>query len=61
MLQAKGDVRRAQLEELRDFLVANKIPNVVIVTQLNAYSYEEKDPYWKDNGTKQEPTPAPIK
>lgn len=50
VLQAKGDVRRAQLEELRDFLVANRIPNVVIVTQLNAFSYEEKPPYRTDAG-----------
>ncbi len=53
VLQAKGDVRRAQLEELRDFLVANRIPNVVIVTQLNAFSYEEKNPYWKDAGAQE--------
>jgi biopolymer transport protein ExbD len=58
VLQAKGDVRRAQLEELRDFLVINRIPNVVIVTQLNAYSYEESDPYWQDNGTQQKPRSA---
>ncbi len=59
VLEAKGDVRRAQLEELRDFLVANRIPNVVIVTQLNAYSFEGKDPYWKDPGTKQKPKTPP--
>lgn len=53
VLQAKGDVRRAQLEELRDFLVVNRIPNVVIVTQLNAFSYEEKNPYWKDVGAQE--------
>ncbi len=58
VLQAKGDVRRAQLEELRDFLVANKIPNVVIVTQLNALSYEEKNSYWKDNTIKPEAAPT---
>lgn len=58
VLQAKGDVRRAQLEELRDFLVANRIPNVVIVTQLNAFSYEAKDPYWKDTEPPKKATPV---
>jgi hypothetical protein len=39
-LKAKGDVRRKELVELRDYLVAHKIPNVVIVTQRNATAYE---------------------
>jgi len=47
VLHAKGDVRRERLVELRDYLVANRIPNVVIVTQLNAHAYDETSPYWR--------------
>lgn len=39
-LKARGDVRRRELVELRDYLVAHKIPNVVVVTQRNAMAYE---------------------
>ena len=39
-LKAKGDVRRRELVELRDYLVAHKIPNVIVVTQRNAMAYE---------------------
>ena len=60
VLEAKGDVRRSQLVELREFLVANKIPNVVIVTQRNAVSYENNDPYMKPN-TASKPAPSPQK
>ena len=60
VLEAKGDVRRSQLVELREFLVANKIPNVVIVTQRNAVSYENNDPYMKPD-TASKPVPSPQK
>ncbi len=42
VLEAHGDVRRAELAELRTYLVSRHIPNVVIVTQRNAISYEGK-------------------
>ena len=44
VLEAHGDVRRAELAELRSFLVSRRIPNVVIVTQRNAIAYEGKAP-----------------
>ena len=44
VLEAHGDVRRAELAELRSFLVSRCIPNVVIVTQRNAIAYEGKAP-----------------
>lgn len=44
VLEAHGDVRRAELAALRSFLVSRRIPNVVIVTQRNAVAYEGKAP-----------------
>lgn len=44
ILEAKGNVRLNRLEDLREFFVSNRIPNVIIVTPRNAYSYEEGDP-----------------
>lgn len=41
ILQAKGTVRRDDLVKLREYLIANRIPNVVIVTPVSAYSYNE--------------------
>ena len=44
VLEARGDVRRAELVDLRAFLVSRRIPNVVIVTQRNAIVYEGRAP-----------------
>lgn len=41
VLQAKGNVSRNDLIKLRQYLVSNRIPNVVIVTPVSAYSYKE--------------------
>ena len=44
VLEAHGDVRRAELAELRGFLVSRRIPNVALATQRNAVAYEGKAP-----------------
>jgi biopolymer transport protein ExbD len=40
IIEAHGDVRRAKLADLRNYLVSRRIPNVVIVTQRNAIVHE---------------------
>jgi len=41
VLQAKDNVRRTDLIALREYLVANRIPNVVIVMPVSATSYQK--------------------
>ena len=41
VLQAKGNVHRSDLIALREYLVANRIPNVVVVMPVTAYSFQE--------------------
>jgi hypothetical protein len=45
VLKAKEDVPLAELAELRDFLIENKLPRVMISTPKTSISYSDSDSY----------------